>query len=328
MPGHQKQCAALKAKKEKESLARASIGGARVSHHPRRPPPLGGRSSFGGGCDRGGGKASQPCSPPASTAPRRARATSLGGSQSVPAPPPPSAKAQNGIAFTPPSRVSLQASTSSRSTAELPAAGDAALQCSDALVSKGYISLASEEVEEALQLQLAERIPGAELVGAYKVNERSHSSMYDALRTAVQEQHGGESPLERELWHGTAWAIIPKILRQGFNRSFAGRHGTLLGVATYFSADLAYSQRFCDRRGGGKNNTKVVLLSRVLVGKYCKGAPSDVEPPVRDAETGERYDSTVDSEERPGIFAVFRDFQAVPLFLLEFRSGATAAATA
>ena len=34
-------------------------------------------------------------------------------------------------------------------------------------------------------------------------------------------------------------------------------------------------------------------------------------------DDGDRYDTTVDSMESPSIFAVFRDFQAVPLFLVE-----------
>lgn len=172
-----------------------------------------------------------------------------------------------------------------------------------------------------LRTQFAERLPSAEFIGAYSVHPGSQRSMYDAMKSTMQEQLGDlEAPCERELWHGTSWATLPKILRQGFNRSFAGRHGTLLGIATYFAADLGYSHRFCDRRGGGKDGTKVMLLSRVLVGRHCKGDPSDVEPPVLDLATGEQYDSTADSAEQPSIFAVFRDFQALPLMLVEFRS--------
>lgn len=194
------------------------------------------------------------------------------------------------------------------------------MQSSSALVSKGYVARATLDEAANVRAQLIDRIPGAEFVGAFKVAIGAHNAVYEALRATIQEQRGGVLPFELELWHGTAWATVPKILRQGFNRSFAGRHGTLLGVATYFSTDLAYSHRFCDRRGGGKEGTKVLLLSRVLVGNYCKGASSDMEPPIMDKETGERFDSTVDNEERPGIFAVFRDFQAVPLFLVEFKA--------
>merc|ERR1712187_165496 len=147
---------------------------------------------------------------------------------------------------------------------------------------------------------------------------KTQSCVYDALKSTMQEQRGGESLAEKELWHGTGWATVPKIGKQGFNRSFAGRHGTLLGAGTYFSTDPAYSQRFCDRNGGGKDGTKTLFLSRVLVGNHCKGTKQDMEPPVMDAETGQLFDSTVDNENTPSIFVVFRDFQAVPLFLVEF----------
>lgn len=175
--------------------------------------------------------------------------------------------------------------------------------------------------DDLLREELEQRIPNAELVGVFQVVQHPHSIMYDAMKATMRAESGGILPRERELWHGTSWATVPKILKQGFNRSFAGRHGTLLGAATYFSVDVAYSQRFCDRRGGGVSGTKAVLLSRVLVGRHCKGGPSDVEPPLLPDGSGDRYDSTVDNEDRPGIFAVFKDFQAVPLFLVEFRGG-------
>jgi len=47
---------------------------------------------------------------------------------------------------------------------------------------------------------------------------------------------------------------------------------------------------------------QVLVAARVLVGRYCKGSPGDVEPPVFDARTGDRYDSTVDNAEAPSIF--------------------------
>merc|ERR1712039_588018 len=145
--------------------------------------------------------------------------------------------------------------------------------------------------------------------------------MGDALRATLQKQDpSGDRPVERDLWHGTSWANVGKILQQGFNRIFAGRHGTRLGVATYFSTTLGYSHRFCDRDGGGKDGTKVMILARVLTGRHCRGKASDVEPPLIDADRVLRYDSTVDDEEHPTIFAIFRDFQALPLFLVEFRS--------
>jgi len=201
------------------------------------------------------------------------------------------------------------------------AAADDSLQSCEALAAKGYIIPASEEEVLTLRMQLEGSIEGSDFVSAWKASLTTQQGVYEALKMNLEEQRGLDGKLEElELWHGTLWSTVPKILRQGFNRSFAGKHGTLLGIATYFSADLAYSNRFCDRRGGGKDGTKVVFLARVLVGSYCKGSPTDVEPPIMDLDTGERYDSTVDNDERPSIFAVFRDFQALPLYIIEFRS--------
>lgn len=193
-----------------------------------------------------------------------------------------------------------------------------ALQSSAALLQRGLILAATEEEEAPLRACVLESLPGATLVRAYRIAEGSQRGMYAALRESTRG--GAELVDERDLWHGTGWCTVPKILRSGFNRSFAGRHGTRLGMGTYFSSDLSYSVRFCDRQGGGADATKVVLLARVLVGRFCRGEPSLVEPPVLDAETGERYDSTCDNEESPSIFAVFRDFQALPLFLVELRT--------
>lgn len=39
------------------------------------------------------------------------------------------------------------------------------------------------------------------------------------------------------------------------------------------------------------------LQARVLVGRYCKGSASDVEPPVFNEKSGDRYDTTVDNAE-------------------------------
>eukprot|EP00931_Biecheleriopsis_adriatica_P034307 TRINITY_DN19822_c0_g1_i1.p1 TRINITY_DN19822_c0_g1~~TRINITY_DN19822_c0_g1_i1.p1 ORF type:complete len:579 (-),score=108.18 TRINITY_DN19822_c0_g1_i1:24-1760(-) len=242
------------------------------------------------------------------------------------------------LSFTPPGRVaSAGTSPTAARTAASPvpswgtvgsspssryaAAGnsqEAALPSSAALLEKGLLADAEDADQERLRAQLAARLPGAELAGVFRIENAVQTAVYEALKSTMQQQRkDGQAPLEQELWHGTSWTFVTKILKQGFNRSFAGRHGTLLGNATYFSTDPAYSMRFCDKKGGGKDSTKALIVSRVLVGSYCKGCPSDVEPPVVDAETGDRYDSTVDNMDAPSIFAVFRDFQALPLFLVE-----------
>eukprot|EP00929_Paragymnodinium_shiwhaense_P012984 TRINITY_DN120850_c0_g1_i1.p2 TRINITY_DN120850_c0_g1~~TRINITY_DN120850_c0_g1_i1.p2 ORF type:complete len:631 (+),score=162.07 TRINITY_DN120850_c0_g1_i1:90-1895(+) len=233
----------------------------------------------------------------------------------VPAPAPPAGAGKFGKRHSVPAALPVEA--------ELTPAQIEAL-CIDAFLKNGEVIIANPADEDILRVEFESHLPSGEFLGAYQVAGSRQIGIYEAMRqsmraqmTAVSQQQPAE---ERELWHGTSWTIVGKILKQGFNRSFAGRHGTLLGVATYFSTDLSYSNRFCDKRGGGRDKTKVMILARVLVGNYCKGAPSDIEPPIADRDTGIRFDSTVDNEDRPTIFAVFRDFQAVPLFLIEYRT--------
>lgn len=115
---------------------------------------------------------------------------------------------------------------------------------------------------------------------------------------------------ERLLWHGTSWDCVGNIAQNGFNRGYSGRHGSKLGRGSYFAEEPAFALRFCGRR-----EPKAIFLAGVLAGRICRGAEGLVEPP---ADTqGSRYDSTVDDPSNPKVFCVFRDFQAIPLYLAE-----------
>lgn len=116
---------------------------------------------------------------------------------------------------------------------------------------------------------------------------------------------------ERMLWHGTSWDSIANIARHGFNRAYSGRHGSKLGRGTYFAEDPNYALRFCGRG----TPTRAVFLGGVLSGRCCKGSEGLVEPPAD--ENGVRFDSTVDDVDRPRVFCVFRDFQALPMYVAE-----------
>ena len=41
--------------------------------------------------------------------------------------------------------------------------------------------------------------------------------------------------------HRCSSDLAPKILQQGFNRSFCGKHNTLYGKGVYFARDASYS---------------------------------------------------------------------------------------
>jgi len=151
---------------------------------------------------------------------------------------------------------------------------------------------------------LDKALPQCEVQAVYRVNcNGAIAAAYNGVRRTLGP--------ERLLWHGTPWESISNIVQNGFNRAYVGRHGTRLGRGTYFAEDAKYALRFC-----GKSPSRAVVLAGVLPGHLCKGEEGLVEPPLV-GTSGARYDSTVDDPEQPRIFCVFRDYQALPLYVAE-----------
>lgn len=156
---------------------------------------------------------------------------------------------------------------------------------------------------------------GCEVIAVHRVENEPLARVYEAVRSSMSCDE------EQVLWHGTSPESVRNIVCHGFNRAYSGRHGTKLGHGTYFSKQAGYSARFCGsdirQRRGGRG---AMLLSKVLVGACARGAPELVEPPHRDAAGLERYDSVVDDVLNPSMYCVFRDFQALPLYFVEFEA--------
>merc|ERR1712211_43092 len=105
--------------------------------------------------------------------------------------------------------------------------------------------------------------------------------------------------------------------QNGFNRAYSGRHGVKLGRGTYFTENAALALRFCGQSASSMVYSRALFLASVLPGSTCRGQEHLVEPLVRCDLTGARYDSTVDDPCQPKVHCVFRDFQAIPLYLAE-----------
>lgn len=160
------------------------------------------------------------------------------------------------------------------------------------------------------------QVPHSEVLGVWRVENAGLSAVYEAVSASMAMSN------ELSLWHGTTADSLRNIVLNGFNRAYCGRHGTRLGHGTYFSMDAAYSVRFCDRRKPNfPNPHRIMFLAKVLVGAWDLGRPGLVEPDLRDATKGTRFDSTVDDVASPTMFCVFRDFQAIPCYVIKFTGG-------
>lgn len=221
--------------------------------------------------------------------------------------PPPSARRRQQLTRSP-----LGQRSASGDVAVEPGADDAIERLSAKGLLVGEAQADQSKAEELMQVRtlFSAQVPDVEVHGVYRIANQALAQVYKAVGGTM----GQETPQLR-LWHGTTSDCVHNIVLHGFNRAYSGRHGTKLGLGTYFSADAAYSLRFCSRKAGRR---RVMLLSTVLAGTFAKGSPDLVEPPVRDADQMSRYDATVDNIDAPKMYCIFRDYQALPSYLVEF----------
>ena len=92
------------------------------------------------------------------------------------------------------------------------------------------------------------------------------------------------------LFHGAPGDVVPKILQQGFNRSFCGKNATFFGKGVYFARDASYSAYplYCQP---DKHGVQSIFLCRVVVGQYCQGVHDGLTPDVRDHARNLLFDS-------------------------------------
>ena len=125
-------------------------------------------------------------------------------------------------------------------------------------------------------------------------------------------------PHGRRVFHGCPSDVVPKILQQGFNRSFCGANATLYGKGVYFARDASYSTYplYCKPDAQG---VQTCFLVRAVIGEWCKAKRDDITPGVRDVANNILYDSTVDDLENPSIFVLYHDAQTYPEYIVRFR---------
>ena len=119
------------------------------------------------------------------------------------------------------------------------------------------------------------------------------------------------------LFHGCPSDVVPKILQQGFNRSFCGKNATLYGKGVYFARDASYSTfpLYCAPDAQG---VQTIFLVRAVVGQWSKGEKDALTPAIRDVARNMLYDCTVDNVRDPSIFVTYHDAQAYPEYMIKF----------
>ncbi|CAF1381804.1 unnamed protein product [Adineta steineri] len=144
----------------------------------------------------------------------------------------------------------------------------------------------------------------SQIVKIERVQNERWYKQYDAHRDDFKRRYPKLD--ERQLFHGCSPTAADQIIRECFNRSFAGAHGIVYGCGVYFHAQASYSHQYAQVNNPGD---KTMFLARVLIGKTCKGDSKMKVPPAG-------HDTTTDGEH---IFVVYHDAGVYADHLITYR---------
>jgi len=207
-------------------------------------------------------------------------------------------------------------------------------QVDDPLMAQRFELPEGMEKHKVVQFWMATLRPGMQVIKVERVQNMSLWQSFAVKRQTVlsresssgpaqlqmksiRSEHTAVSALERVwLFHGTDQVTVPKIIQQGFNRSFCGKHATAYGKGVYFARDAAYSSNYSKTDAYG---VQYMFLCRVVVGEFCQGRRDIPAPDLRDAAKHILFDSTVDTLRDPSIYVTYHDAQAYPEYLIHFK---------
>eukprot|EP01084_Bolivina_argentea_P122542 217148_1 len=176
--------------------------------------------------------------------------------------------------------------------------------------SKNYIE---NEVSKLFYSSLSKR--KYKIVDIKRIKTDKDRIYEQILSTTCQTSGKRRSCIEKFLWHGSKSINNLKLIcKNGFDRSY-NKHSHY-GPGTYFASDASYSVTggFC---GKDNNGVSHILLCKVIVGDYMVGNRSMRQIPRK--SNGEEYDSLVNSMSNPTVFVVWRDYHAIPYYLIRYR---------
>ncbi|CAF1310648.1 unnamed protein product [Rotaria sordida] len=111
---------------------------------------------------------------------------------------------------------------------------------------------------------------------------------------------------EKFLYHGCSDVAALNITQDYFNRSFAGKNGTVYGNGVYFSSMASYSHSYAVPNKHGK---RCMFYARVLVGHTTLGDTTMKVCP-------QNYQTTTDGEH---IYVTYHDTQAYRQYLICYK---------
>lgn len=170
-----------------------------------------------------------------------------------------------------------------------------------------------------------------QLIGAMRIVNRGvfdFAALHERMRDSFASDESrpcrrSSSPEVLWLWHGTKnVASLLDICADGFDRALAAT--CLYGKGCYFASSASFANRYAGdvvHAGSDGRKVRALILAAVLCGDCVKGSNNLYPPPLKPGSaTGERYENTVDSVDKPSIWVTYRDNQAIPCYIVVFEA--------
>lgn len=162
------------------------------------------------------------------------------------------------------------------------------------------VQIGSEEYMSIMQ-----KLAGSATMNNPPTIWKVHQEFMTSMHNNMAMMYGNKT----ELFHGTSQDRWEFICRGGFDRSWAGKNGTAFGKGAYFARQAAYSVRYAQAGNG------VLFLCSCIIGDtLCQGTPTLTAP--TDGSI-----TAVDNLRAPSIYVLFKDYQAIPLYMIDFTAG-------
>ncbi|XP_052770988.1 protein mono-ADP-ribosyltransferase PARP14-like [Mya arenaria] len=153
-----------------------------------------------------------------------------------------------------------------------------------------------------------------------KVQNKSLWLQYEAKKKQLEGQNPPGTKNEQFLWHGTSEDTVDSVNAHGFNRSYCGKNATAYGDGVYFAVQASYSCSNTYSRPGTQGFKRVYYCA-VLTGVFDLGKGGmRVPPPNPKGGKNALFDSVVNNVANPGMYIIFNDTQAYPLYIVTFKS--------
>jgi len=184
------------------------------------------------------------------------------------------------------------------------------------------VSPTSEEFGD-IAARFLKTMPMANVVQIDRVENGAMHQSFSLQASTLKKQMGAEwdrNRMRQMLFHGTEALdiIVNSVDGYCFLPLLAGSStGAIWGDGTYFARDAQYSNDYAKNLSSQK---KQMLLVDVLVGQSAQGAKSMKMCPLLPGEKYKRYNSLVDTLDKPSIFVVQHSNQTYPAYVLTYHT--------